>query len=448
MIKTLVTYFFILAAGCALFAQEWSWKLYDKMPLPVAGAEVVTWDNKIYILGGNKTADGKPIDAIQQYDPAACLSERWSVVGSMHTPRANFVAKLYEHDSCIYIAGGAIDSKQEQVPAMEKWNLKTNTGTTMETTDVTLHRIGATGEIWRDYLIIIGGYTNATGINRPGYIAIYDLKNGRNFSPKIAPLANIVQYNHASITTGDSIYIFGGVRGSISNRIYNLNLSGSLTWPPQNIGTIIPRVHPDLSFPRSSLTAVKMMDESVWLVGGHSEDSTALYSTSKFIINRNGHNRGYEHQKMSSLLQARKEHVAAAVDSVIYVFGGLDENGKLVDTVEAFIDTVIENPGDGVSVNKQADFRSFQLKQNYPNPFNNSTTIEFELPRKAFVRLDIYTAQGQWIATMLNDEMNAGLHRVQWDGRATTGIFAPSGVYLYKMFTKDEIQTRKMLLVK
>jgi hypothetical protein len=315
---------------------------------------------------------------------------------------------------------------------------------------MTLNRIGATGEIWRHYLIILGGYNNALPNNSLGYLAIYNILTGESFSPKI-PISNVEQYNHASITTGDSIYIFGGARGGISNRIYNLNLGGSFDeWPPNNFGSIIPRVHPDLSFPRSSLAAVKMMDESIWLIGGHSEDSTALHTTTKFIIKRNGQNRGYEHENAMPLLQARREHVAAAVDSVVYVFGGLDENGKMLNTIEAFIDTFIVEECEDTSVahvNTESG-PSFFLQQNYPNPFNSSTTIEFELPHPEHVRLTIHNANGQLIASLLDEKVASGFYRIQWDGRGLTGELVPSGVYLYKMSTAIETQTRKMLLVK
>ena len=65
MIKIVITYIFILMSSVQIFAAEWNWKLYDTMPIPVAGAEIVTWDEKIYILGGYKEANSAPVSTNQ-----------------------------------------------------------------------------------------------------------------------------------------------------------------------------------------------------------------------------------------------------------------------------------------------------------------------------------------------------------------------------------------------
>ena len=91
----------------------------------------------------------------------------------------------------------------------------------------------------------------------------------------------------------------------------------------------------------------------------------------------------------------------------------------------------------------------FQLKQNYPNPFNPSTTIEYQLPVRSYVKLEIYNAVGEKIATLVNGEQNAQVHRVQWFARV------PTGIYFYKLTAVDVNdpshrfeQIRKMLLIK
>ncbi len=444
-----MTYFFILVLSLPLLAKKRDWKLYDKMPIPVAGAEIVTWENKIYILGGYKEAGGDPVTTIQMYDPAACLQERWSVVGNMQIPRANFVAKLYANDSSIYIAGGASDFKQENVSTMERWNLKTYSGEILDE-DIELNRTGATGEIWRNYLIIIGGYNSSRPDVALAFLAVYDLERKKSYAPP-PQLNRLEQYNQATITLGDSIYIFGGVRSGISQRIYNINLNAADSdWPPIGLGSLMPRVHPDLDFPRASLEAVKTSSDTVWLIGGYSEDSTALRTTSKFIIKNHGSNKGYEHHPGLPLLEARKEHSAAAIDSVIYVFGGVNGYGKVLNTVEAYIDTVIALPcTTNVVLDDQGNREfTFRLKQNAPNPFNNSTMIEFDLPSPQAVRLDIYTARGQWVTCLVDHTLSSGAHRFVWDGRFSDGTLVPSGIYLYKLTTDVESLSRKMLLVK
>jgi len=87
---------------------------------------------------------------------------------------------------------------------------------------------------------------------------------------------------------------------------------------------------------------------------------------------------------------------------------------------------------------------AYSLSQNYPNPFNPSTTIEFALPHRDFVKLTIHNLIGQEVAVLVNEEKGAGTHRVVWNA----GVF-PSGVYLCRIETTSGfVAAKKMLLVK
>jgi hypothetical protein len=89
----------------------------------------------------------------------------------------------------------------------------------------------------------------------------------------------------------------------------------------------------------------------------------------------------------------------------------------------------------------------YSLEQNYPNPFNPSTSISFGLPFRSQVRLEVYNLLGQRVASLVNEERNAGTYEVTWSPSL------PSGVYLYRLeATGNEgqkfSQVRKMALVK
>ena len=88
------------------------------------------------------------------------------------------------------------------------------------------------------------------------------------------------------------------------------------------------------------------------------------------------------------------------------------------------------------------------LKQNYPNPFNPTTTIAYSLPEAAKVRLDIYNLKGQLVKTLLNKDMEAGLHSVVWNGKDMNNVAVASGVYFYRISSPSNTKTRKMLLMK
>ncbi len=91
---------------------------------------------------------------------------------------------------------------------------------------------------------------------------------------------------------------------------------------------------------------------------------------------------------------------------------------------------------------------AFSLDQNYPNPFNPSTTISFSLPSAGEARLEVYNVQGQLVKTLVEGHLDAGTHQVVWDGTDGTGAEVASGVYLYRLTAGDQVETRKMSLVK
>jgi hypothetical protein len=86
---------------------------------------------------------------------------------------------------------------------------------------------------------------------------------------------------------------------------------------------------------------------------------------------------------------------------------------------------------------------AFALNQNYPNPFNPSTMIQFEIPEAQFVSLKVYNLLGQEVATLINNQLEAGRYRAEFDGRNL-----PSGTYLYRLQAGTYTETKKMVLVK
>ena len=87
--------------------------------------------------------------------------------------------------------------------------------------------------------------------------------------------------------------------------------------------------------------------------------------------------------------------------------------------------------------------RTFALSQNYPNPFNAKTNIEFELLENSRVELSVYDITGAKVITLVNGEMEAGVHSANWDASKVA-----SGVYYYSLKANGEESTRKMTLLK
>ncbi len=90
----------------------------------------------------------------------------------------------------------------------------------------------------------------------------------------------------------------------------------------------------------------------------------------------------------------------------------------------------------------------FDLHQNFPNPFNPSTAIEYGLPSRSTVTIEVFNVAGQRVQTLVNEVKAAGTYQVEWDGMDETGRTVSTGVYLYRFRAGDYEATKKMLLVK
>lgn len=95
---------------------------------------------------------------------------------------------------------------------------------------------------------------------------------------------------------------------------------------------------------------------------------------------------------------------------------------------------------DPVSSEIPADFN---LSQNYPNPFNPTTNIEFAIPKVSFVKLVVYDMQGRVIETLVNEQLEAGTYKTDWNASGYA-----SGVYFYSLQTEGFTHTKKMILIK
>jgi hypothetical protein len=88
------------------------------------------------------------------------------------------------------------------------------------------------------------------------------------------------------------------------------------------------------------------------------------------------------------------------------------------------------------------------LLPNYPNPFNPSTTIRFQLAHPAQVRLMIFDLRGRRIRALLDEDMTAGAHRIQWSGVDDHRRSVGSGVYVLELQVGKERYQQKLTLIR
>lgn len=97
-----------------------------------------------------------------------------------------------------------------------------------------------------------------------------------------------------------------------------------------------------------------------------------------------------------------------------------------------------------VAQEKNNEFpRNYALEQNYPNPFNPSTHFQFSIADFGFVNLKIFDMLGREVATIVNENLSAGVYKVQFDASHLS-----SGVYFYKLEAGNFAAVKKFTLIK
>ncbi len=102
----------------------------------------------------------------------------------------------------------------------------------------------------------------------------------------------------------------------------------------------------------------------------------------------------------------------------------------------------------GVTDDRVPPSQGVVLYQNYPNPFNPATTISFDLPYSAHVKLGVYNVKGELVSTLVDRYVTKGHRELTWNATDDRGYPISSGVYFYRLIAGELVRTRKMILLR
>jgi N-acetylneuraminic acid mutarotase len=400
------------------------WEIIGEMPIPVSGGQAVVMDDKIFILGGHIDTLSLATDAIQAFDP---LTDQWEIVGRMGARRSNFVADRY--GDSIIICGGVIQD------SINNKSIEMFEGAPADYANVSdfqayVNRIHAAGGVYGENLYLFGGFQDPTFAPLPfPYMFEYHIPSQTISYQDSALFRDVIPYQQLAARVDEEFYIFGGVYNNISNKAYKFH-TRTHAFDKMDISLIIAR---------AAGQAVADDQNRIFVIGGYNENDAAIAMTEVFYIfssssfNISG----------PELNIGRKELMAVWFEGSIYVFGGRDANGQTVRDVERL------NVTEAATAVQDVDAKpsEFILHPNYPNPFNSSTTISFELEESENISLNIYSITGQEITSLAQGLFPAGFHSLHWDGKDRNGRPVTSGIYLYRLATSRESESKKMLYV-
>lgn len=78
---------------------------------------------------------------------------------------------------------------------------------------------------------------------------------------------------------------------------------------------------------------------------------------------------------------------------------------------------------------------------------HEAVQIEFSLAAPGPVRLSIHDVNGRLVRSWIPGSLEAGVHRITWDRRSTSGRLMPRGIYLVRLEAASTATTRKFLVV-
>jgi hypothetical protein len=134
-------------------------------------------------------------------------------------------------------------------------------------------------------------------------------------------------------------------------------------------------------------------------------------------------------------------------DTVYYPANNQDHASITAENAQWFLSEVLFGVT-GIPPGYMPSLSGVVLHQNYPNPFNPSTTIRFDLPHAAHVKLSVYNIKGELVAVIADRHMTEGRKEMGWAAKDSRGRALASGVYFYRLVAGDFVQTKKMVLLR
>ncbi|MBN2619815.1 T9SS type A sorting domain-containing protein, partial [candidate division WOR-3 bacterium] len=84
----------------------------------------------------------------------------------------------------------------------------------------------------------------------------------------------------------------------------------------------------------------------------------------------------------------------------------------------------------------------------HPNPFTRRTAIDYVLPQRTQIDINVYNVTGQLVRTLVSDTQEPGYYTLFWEGQDNVGRQAAAGIYFVQMKAEGFEKQNKIILVK
>lgn len=207
-----------------------------------------------------------------------------------------------------------------------------------------------------------------------------------------------------------------------------------------------------LTPPPNTTILVSQNDPSLYQFkwGSSNNSPTVNY---KFKIKKAGPGNEYFYQSDNNGLDTVKSFRKSFLDSLATTLGTTGDSALCLWRVTAYngLDSVstsqiivtIRKMPVGISQLSSVVPEKFSLYNNYPNPFNPSTNIKFDISKSQIVKLRVFDMTGKEVAVLVDQNVTPGSYSVNFNAASLS-----SGIYLYRLESRDFTETKRMVLVK
>ncbi len=397
-------------------AQGDTWTRKQDMPTARGALSGSVVNGKIYAIGGSSTNMGQPLATVEEYDPN---TDTWTT--KSNKSRATFFHCAAAVNGKIYVIGGDIGGtviRKLDVydPTTDSWTTKAD----MPTARGAPSCAAVNGKIY-----VMGG-------SKPPNWA--SLKTVEEYDPATDTWTTKAsmhtgRYCFAASVVDGIIYAIGGASGGSSSSTVEAYDPATDTWTPKAGRMSVGRED----------HAACTVNRIIYVIGGFRRSGGTLSKVEAYDPVSD------TFTEKTSMPTPRMQPGFGVVNGKIYVIGGWQgsySGAPGLKIVEEYTPTITSV--ETKSINSPA---SFVLHQNYPNPFNPETRIGYEVSKPASVVLRIMNLLGQEVCTLVNEDKPVGCYEVTWDGKDDHGQRVASGIYLYRLESRNFIQTRKMILL-
>ena len=285
------------------------WREGTPMTTPRYFGATVTLDNRIYTVGGLE-ADVPTGMVVEVYDPS---TDVWSSLASLPEGRFNLPAVVF--DGIIYAFGGAdVDGRVTDTiyaydPSSDSWSLVGHLPDPVA---------GMSAVTYGDRIYLFGGsHSSQMFVPKENYFdAAYAYDPATGAFEDLPPMLVARNMAHAAVID-DEIFVIGGMKspGATACQRYHIP---TRTWT----------IQAEMPVPRGGSVGVTFVFEdttAIFMIGGANRVDMSVYN-----VFRNEWVQTYSFGVPRNMTFTS---IAAASPEKIYVIGGLDGDGNVVDTV-------------------------------------------------------------------------------------------------------------------